>query len=274
MKAIALVFIIVLVTAIVPGTVYAAETTPVYPGMGSAPVEILTNMYPTVKGNAPIMGFIRECGVGSWHEEGMNADFKSARLFPANSCGKQLVFSIRKSVGRDDPTQIGNVWIIGVNETWSSTMDTVPVAIATPVYPGMGAPVDALNGRHSSVKGNPAIQEYIRECGVGRWNEKKMDTGFISVLVPPGNSCGKKLVFLAKMAGGYDDPATQIIAVWILGANETWSDTMDPVYPSVWDYRIQGLLAGASKVPPVFMAGVVIALALICIAFALIGRGK
>ena len=135
MKEIALILIIVLVTAIVPGAVYAAETTPVYPGMGGAPVEILTNMYPTVKGNAPIMGFIRECGVVSWHEEQMNADFKTAHLYPANSCGKQLVFSIRKSVGRDDPAQIGNVWIVGVNETWSGTMDAV--------YPGItGQPAE------------------------------------------------------------------------------------------------------------------------------------
>ena len=52
--------------------------------MGGAPVEILTNVYPTVKGNAPIMGFIRECGVVSWHEEQMNADFKTAHLYPAN----------------------------------------------------------------------------------------------------------------------------------------------------------------------------------------------
>jgi hypothetical protein len=170
MKEIALVFVVVLVTAIVPGTVYAAETTPVYPGMGGAPVEILTNMYPTVKANAHIMGFIGECGVGSWHEEGMNADFKTARLFPANSCGKQLVFSIRKSVGRDDPTQIGNVWIIDVNETWS--------------------------------------------------------------------------------------------------------DTMDPVYPSTGNYRLQGIMAGAGKVPPLFVAGVAIALTLIGIAFALISRRK
>ena len=144
MKAIALVCIIFLVTAIVPGTAAAAETTPVYPGMGGAPAEILTNMYPTVKGNVTIMGFIRECGVGSWHEEQMNADFKSAHLTPANSCGKQLVFSIRKSAGRDDPTQIGNVWIIGTNETWSALMD--------PVYPDRGAsraPVQPAGTRES-----------------------------------------------------------------------------------------------------------------------------
>ncbi|PKL58305.1 MAG: hypothetical protein CVV34_02965 [Methanomicrobiales archaeon HGW-Methanomicrobiales-5] len=125
MKEIALVFIIVLIISIVPGTVTAVETTPIYPGMGGAPVEILTNMYPTVKSNTPIMEFIRECGVGSWHEEGMNADFKSAHLYPANSCGKQLVFSIKKSAGRDDPALIGNLWILGVNETWSDSMDTV-----------------------------------------------------------------------------------------------------------------------------------------------------
>jgi len=80
------------------------------------------------------MGFIRECGVGSWHEERMNADFKSAHISPANSCGKQLVFSIRKSAGRDDPTQIGNVWIIGINETWSGSMYPVYAStIASPV---------------------------------------------------------------------------------------------------------------------------------------------
>ena len=125
MKTFALVFILVIVTAVIFGTVSAANTTPIYPGMGGAPKEILTNMYPTVKDNTEIMGFIRECGVGSWHEEQMDAEYKSAHLAPANSCGKQLVFSIRKSVGRGDPLQIASVWIIGANETWSHSMEPV-----------------------------------------------------------------------------------------------------------------------------------------------------
>lgn len=125
MRAFALVFILVIVTAVLPGTVSAANTTPIYPGMGGAPAEILTNMYPTVKDNTEIMGFIRECGVGTWHEEQMDADYKSAHLAPANSCGKQLVFSIRKSVGRGDPSQIARVWITGVNKTWSRSMEPV-----------------------------------------------------------------------------------------------------------------------------------------------------
>jgi len=80
--------------------------------MGGAPEEVLTNMYPTVKDNTEIMGFIRECGVGTWHEEQMDAEYKSAHLAPADSCGKQLVFSIRKSAGREDSSQIAAVWII------------------------------------------------------------------------------------------------------------------------------------------------------------------
>jgi len=124
MKAIALVCIILIATAIVAGTVPAAEPTPIIPGMGNAPVEDLTNIHPTVKGNAAIMNYIGECGVGQWHEERMNADFKSVHLTPANSCGKQLVFSIRDG-GRDDPTRITDIWIIGADETWSSSMDTV-----------------------------------------------------------------------------------------------------------------------------------------------------
>lgn len=170
MKEIALVFIIVLVTAIVPGTVSAAETATIHPGMEGAPVGVLTNMHPTVKGNTIIMEFIRECGVGNWHEGQINADFKSVHLPPANSCGRQLVFSIRKSAGRDDPTQITTIWIIG--------------------------------------------------------------------------------------------------------ANETWSESMDPVYPDGWTYRIQGLTAGASKIPPLFVAGAVIALALVGMVFVMIERWK
>jgi len=125
MKMVARVFILVITTAVLFGTVSAANTTPVYPGMGGAPKEILTNMYPAVKDNTEIMGFIRECGVGTWHEEQMDADYKSAHLAPANSCGKQLVFSIRKSAGRDDPSQIASVWIINANETWSRSMEPV-----------------------------------------------------------------------------------------------------------------------------------------------------
>jgi hypothetical protein len=141
MKPFAFVFILVIVTAVLFGTVSAANTTPIYPGMGGAPKEILTNMYPTVKDNAAIMGFIRECGVGSWHEEQMDANYKSAHLAPANSCGKQLVFSIRKSVGREDPSQIAAVWIIGVNETWSRSMGPV---YQSPLFPGDHADVATI----------------------------------------------------------------------------------------------------------------------------------
>ena len=125
MKTFALVIVFVIVTLALSGTACAANTTPVYPGMGGAPEEVLTNMYPTVKDNTEIMGFIRECGVGTWHEEQMDAEYKSAHLAPADSCGKQLVFSIRKSSGREDSSQIAAVWIIGANETWSRSMDPV-----------------------------------------------------------------------------------------------------------------------------------------------------
>jgi len=125
MKTFTLVIVFVIVTALLSGTVSAANTTPVYPDMGGAPKEVLTNMYPTVKDNTEIMGFIRECGIGTWHEEQVDAEYKSAHLAPANSCGKQLVFSIRKSAGREDSSQIAAVWIIGANETWSRSMDPV-----------------------------------------------------------------------------------------------------------------------------------------------------
>ena len=130
MRSIALVSVILLSIAILPGIVSAEETTPVYPGMGGAPVEHLTNMYPTVKENATVMAYIGECGVGSWHEEQVDGDFKSVHLAPADSCGKQLVFLARKSAGREDPARIAGIWIIGANETWSLSMDSV--------YPGGG----------------------------------------------------------------------------------------------------------------------------------------
>lgn len=143
MKTLVLVFIILLATAIVHGTVAATENTSLYPGMGGVPVEILTNMYPVVNDSTPIVEFIRECGVGSWHEEQMNADFKSVHVIPANSCGKQMVFSMRKSGGRDDPTRITEIWIIAVNETWSSSMEQVyPV---DRVYPTLGILGEARN---------------------------------------------------------------------------------------------------------------------------------
>jgi hypothetical protein len=211
------------------------------------------------------MEYIQECGVGTWREERMRSGSKVARLFPANSCGKQLVFFSTYAGERDDPDRVATIWILNASETWSETMD--------PVYPDMGARIDKLKGRYPPVKNNAVVMEYIRECGVGRWDEKNMDSGFLAVHIPPGNSCGKQLVFSTKMAGGYGDP-TQIEAAWILDANETWSGTMDPVYPDWWTYRVQGLLAGTSKNPPFFVVGVVITLALIGIAFALIGRRK
>jgi hypothetical protein len=130
MRAIAFVFGIILVITLIAGTVSEAETTPIYPGMGGAPGEVLTNMYPTVKSNTAIMEYIGECGVGTWHEEQMNTDFKSIHLQPANSCGKQLVFSARKAAGRDDRTRIKDIWIIGTNETWSDSMSPVNAPLA------------------------------------------------------------------------------------------------------------------------------------------------
>ncbi|MDD4483878.1 MAG: hypothetical protein PHD55_05890 [Methanoregula sp.] len=138
MKTFALVIVLVIGTTVLFGAVSAANTTPVYPGMGGAPEEVLTNMYPTVKDNTEIMGFIRECGVGTWHEEQIDAEYKSAHLAPANSCGKQLVFSIRKSAGRESPFQIAAVWIINANETWSRSIDTV---YYFPVIEDRGAPL-------------------------------------------------------------------------------------------------------------------------------------
>ena len=123
MRAIALISIIILLTGIVPGAALA-EPTPIYPGMGDSQSDFY-GMYPIAKSNVAIMGFIGECGMGNWHEEQMNADFKSVHLPPANSCGKQMVFSVRKSGERDDPTRIRDIWIIGANETWSGSMSPV-----------------------------------------------------------------------------------------------------------------------------------------------------
>ena len=124
MRAIVLVFIIILATAIVPGTVTAAEPTPIIPGMDDG-ISDLYGMHPTMKGNTAIMNYIGECGIGQWHEEMMNEDFRSVHIPPGNSCGKQLVFTTRRAAGREDPTQITDIWIIRANETWSSSMDTV-----------------------------------------------------------------------------------------------------------------------------------------------------
>ena len=149
MKAIILVVIIIFFIGVVSGAESKAETTPIYPGMGFAPVEQLTNMYPTVKNNATIMEYINECGVGSFHEEQMNANFKSVHLSPANSCGKKLVFAVRKSAGRDDPTRIAQIWIFGSNETWSIPLEYAEISdnlsnsklqppSKTPITPGFG----------------------------------------------------------------------------------------------------------------------------------------
>lgn len=118
MRTVATIFIIILATGIVSGAEPAAEPTQLLPGTG-LPVEILTNMYPTVKNNATIMEYIRECGVGSWYSDQVDEDFRSVHLSPAGSCGKQLVFLERKHVERGDPAQIVDIWILDVNETWS-----------------------------------------------------------------------------------------------------------------------------------------------------------
>jgi len=129
MRTIALVFSFLLGITTLLGIVSAAEITPVYPGMG-IPLDQLTGRHPTVKGNATIMEFFNECGVGYWYEEQMDIDYKSVHIPPANNCGKQLVFSMRMTGERNDPTRITDIWIIGANETWSSSIETV--------YPGGG----------------------------------------------------------------------------------------------------------------------------------------
>jgi len=160
----------------------------------------------------------------------------------------------------------------GSNSSLVTTSPT-PITITTPVYPGMGAPIDELNGRHPSVRGDAAIQEYIRECGVGRWSEQKMDTGYISVHIPPGNSCGKQLVFTTRSAGGYDGP-TQIIDTWIIGANETWSISMDTVNPGGGSSRVRPQTKEERKAQDSLVLGAVVILVILGVAFALIDRRK
>lgn len=153
------------------------------------------------------------------------------------------------------------------------TTSPAPVAIATPIYPGMGDSVSDLYGRHPTIKGNTAIMDYIGKCGIGGWYEKKMNADFISVHIPPGNSCGKQLVFLNRRGSGRDDP-TQIAAVWILDASETWSDTMDPVYPSMWDYRIREFLAGIHLDPVFVVPCAVIAFGLLAVLYRMMRRDR
>jgi hypothetical protein len=136
MRATAFVFIILFVTAIVPGSVLAAETTPIYPGMGDSQVDFY-GRYPIANDNAIITQYIRECGIGRWYENQMDAEYRSVHIPPANSCRKQLVFSVRKAGERDDPTRIADIWIIGANETWSSSMGTaVPRKVPGFIVPG------------------------------------------------------------------------------------------------------------------------------------------
>lgn len=118
------------------------------------------------------------------------------------------------------------------------TTSPAPVVIATPIYPGMGDSVSDLYGRHPTIKANATIAEFIRECAIGNWYEKKMNEDFVSVHIPPGNSCGKQLVFSVRLWSARDDP-TQITDIWIIGANKTWSSSMVTVYPG----------GGASRFP-------------------------
>jgi hypothetical protein len=124
MRAIALVSIIILVTAIVAGTVLATDTTPIYPGMGDSQSDFY-GRYPIANNNAIITQHIKECGIGHWYEKSMDTVYRSVHIPAANSCGKQLIFSVRKGAERDDPEQIADIWIIGANETWSGSMSPV-----------------------------------------------------------------------------------------------------------------------------------------------------
>jgi hypothetical protein len=124
MKTIVRAFGIILVITMVAGTVSAAETTPIYPGMGDSQSDFY-GRYPIANSNALITQHIKECGIGPWYEKSMDTRYRSVHIPPANSCGKQLIFSVRNGAERDDPTQIADIWIIGANETWSGSMSPV-----------------------------------------------------------------------------------------------------------------------------------------------------
>ena len=137
----------------------------------------------------------------------------------------------------------------------------------------MGAPIDELNGRHPSVRGDAVIQEYIGECGIGQWHEEMMNEDFRSVHIPPGNSCGKQLVFSTRRAAGREDP-TQITDIWIIGANETWSSSMDTVNPGGGSSRVRLQTKEERKAQDSLVLGSVVILVILGIAFALIERKK
>jgi len=156
-------------------------------------------------------------------------------------------------------------------------MAIVPGAAAvapptTPVYPGMGgAPVEILKNMYPCIRGNTVIMEYIAECGVGTWREERMRSGSKVAHLFPANSCGKQLVFFSTHDGERDDPK-RVATIWILDASETWSETIDPVYPDWWTYRTRGMMEESAKVPVAFVVGVVAVLLLVGLAFARIGR--
>lgn len=152
------------------------------------------------------------------------------------------------------------------------TASPAHAAITTPL-PGTGAPVEILKNMYPCIKGNAVIMEYIGECGIGTWREERMRSGSKVARLFPANSCGKQLVFFSTYTGERDDP-NRVATIWILNASGTWSETMDPVYPDWWTYRIRGFLETAGRVPSVFVAGAVIALVLIGITFVLVERGK
>lgn len=141
---------------------------------------------------------------------------------------------------------------------------------ATPIYPGMGDGVSDLYGRHSYIKNNSLIMGYIGECGIGRWYEKRMDNGLRAVHIPPEYACGKQLIFSTTLAGEREDPS-QIQAIWILNASETWLESMKPIYSIDEKNPTRQLPDDAANIPPLFVAAGIIAV-VICITFVLVER--
>jgi len=152
------------------------------------------------------------------------------------------------------------------------TTNPAPVAGSTPVYPGMGDSVPDLYGRHPTIKGNATIAEFIGECGIGNWYEKKMNADFVSVHIPPGNSCGKQLVFSIRLWSAREDP-TKITDIWIIDANETWSGSMETVYPDKKTSRFPVQQPAESDREHDFLIpSAVIALALLALLYSMIRR--
>lgn len=220
-----LVHLLVVITAL-PAGVIAEDPAPVYPGMGGTPLSHLEPIHPAIKNSTEVMGYIEECGVGSWNGIVGNLSYTYVLISPAGSCGKKMVFMEKKGRLQNEPNRIVSVWYLGLNDTF---------------VPDSSDPLEGFYTHYTDAKNNSSVSEFVNHYKPTRWKEEYLsattrqvyligeDTGFYELIVTVDNGTvtGTELIEESWLVIDRDK------AIGLVGANS--STTLDDTFIRKWN---------------------------------------